>query len=217
MAENDLYVTHLHDDFYRDSFNKVALVFLLILTAILLLIGMGVYIYLHKPSPKFFPVGDEWRIKAPVPVDQAYLSTPELLQWVSDAVSHVFTYDFNNYDVKLKQAMPYFTPDGWQIFLNQLNIYANYNKVQKEKMFVYGVPAGAPVIVNESSSGSLSSGRYAWLVQIPVEINYAYAGSSQILPQTMTLELLVVRVPTENNLVGVAIENMEVAKSAENR
>src|SRR5579862_2259634 len=162
MPENNLPVVELLDDFYRDSFNKVVLIIVSIGIAIVFLITMALYIYLHKPAPKYFPVGDEWRIKAPVPVDQPYLSNPEVLQWVSDTVSKIFTLDFNNYNAQLQKYMPYFTQDGWQNFLNQLNIYANYNKVQTGRMFIYVVPTGAPVIINDSSSGSLSSGRYAW-------------------------------------------------------
>lgn len=217
MEDEALYQVRLHDDFYRDSFYKVVLIMASIFLGIALMIGMALYIYLHKPAPKYFPVGDEWRILTPVPVDKPHLENSELLQWVSNAVTKVFTYDFIRYNTQLTKAKPYFTDDGWQNFLNQLNIYANYNKVQSDKMFVYGVPAGAPIILNDSSTGGLSSGRYAWLVQIPVDIYYAYAGNTQTLPQTLTLQLLVVRVPTLNNLDGVAIDNVEVEKSSENK
>ena len=217
MAEEELQDLTLRDEFYRDSFNKLVMIIISIVIGILLLVVMSIYIYLHKPAPTVFPVGDDWRIQATVPVDQPYLSTPEVLQWVSNAATQMFNFDFNNYNAQLKQYTPYFTTDGWQIFLNQLNIYANYNKVQSQKMFVFGVTSGAPVILNDSSTGSLSSGRYAWLVQIPVDINYAYAGNTQTTPQTLTLQILVVRVPTLNNLDGVAIDNVEVAKSAENQ
>ncbi len=217
MEETELHQIRLQDDFYRDSFNKVVLIIISVVVGIIFLVTMALYIYLHKPAPKYFQVGEEWRILTPVPVDKPYLENSELLQWVSNAAAKIFTYDFNRYNAQLNLAKPYFTDDGWQNFLNQLNIYANYNKVQSDKMFVYGVPSGAPIILNDSSSGSLSSGRYAWLVQIPVDINYAYAGNTQTSPQTLTLQLLVVRVPTLNNLDGVAIDNVEVEKNTESK
>ena len=77
-------------------------------------------------------------------------------------------------------------------------------------MFVSGEPAGA-IITNEG----LQSGRYVWLVQMPVDLSYAYAGSPRTQTQTLTLQLTVVRVPTLNNLTGVAIDNLEVLKNTE--
>jgi intracellular multiplication protein IcmL len=217
MNDNELYEITLQDDFYRDSFTKVVLIIISVVVGIILTIAMSCYLYLNKPSPKYFHVGEGFRIVAPIPIDQPSLRDPELLQWVSNVISKVFTFDFNHYDVQLAQAKPYFTPDGWQNFLNQLNIYANSNKVQSGKMFISGVPSGAPIILNDSSTGGLVSGRYAWLVQIPVDINYAYAGNVLISPQTLTLKIMVVRVLDIDNLDGVAIENVEVEKNPESR
>jgi intracellular multiplication protein IcmL len=201
----------LEDNFYRDSFTKVILIFISLVVGILLTIAMSVYVHMHKPSPKVFPVGDEWRILPPVPVDQPYLSSAELTQWVIDAASRMFVFNFTQYDDQLKASKSFFTDDGWQIFLNQLNIYANNNKVLTEKMFVSGVPSGAPIIVNEG----LQSGRYVWLVQMPLDLSYSWAGTPRSHTQTLTLQLTVVRVPTLDNLSGVAIDNVEVLKSAE--
>jgi intracellular multiplication protein IcmL len=211
MTENELQEVKLEDNFYRDCFTKVILIAMSLLAGIVLMIVMAVYIQIHKPTPKVFVAGDEWRILPPVPVEQPYLSTAELSQWVMDVVGKVFMYDFNKYESQLAAAMPYFTEDGWQIFLNQLNIYANNNKVLSEKIFVSGEPSGAPIVTNEG----LQAGRYVWLIQVPVDLNYTYAGSIRRQDQTLTLQLTVVRVPTLNNLSGVAIDNVEVVKSTE--
>jgi intracellular multiplication protein IcmL len=209
MAENEVRTVELEDNFYRDSFTMVILILLSLLFGVALMVAMSVYIYLHKPAPKVFPAGDEWRVLPLVPENQAYLTTPELSQWVIDVASKIFVFDFNQYEKQLTRIMPYFTADGWQIFLNQLNIYANNNKVLEEKIFVSGVPSGAPIIVNQG----LQSGRYIWLVQIPIDLDYAYAGSPRSLSQTLTVQLTVVRVSTLNNLTGVAIDNVEVIKN----
>jgi len=217
MNDNELVEITLQDDFYRDSFTKVVLVIIAMVIGIALTVAMACYLYLHQPAPKYFHTDNEFRIVASIPIDKPSLKNPEVLQWVSNIVSKVFIYDFNHYQSQLERAKPYFTADGWQNFLNQLNIYANETKVESGKMFVSGVPAGAPIILNDSSIGGLVSGRYAWLVQIPVDINYAYAGSDQQLPQTLTLRIMVVRVPDLDNLDGVAIENVEVEKSGETK
>lgn len=206
MAD-DSQIMDLRDDFYRDSFGKVIVIFILILSSIGLLIALSLYLYLTKPPPIAFPVADEWRVQAPVPLDQPYLSKPEILQWVSEVIPKSFVYDFNHYNDQLKDAQQYFTPNGWKIFLNQLNNYANYNNVLMYKLFVNSWPTAAPVILNDG----LISGRYGWWVQMPV--NIVYAGFAPPPNKALTLQILVVRVPTLNNLTGVGIDNVLVVNN----
>lgn len=205
MPEEEQQIVELRDDFYRDSFGKVVIIITGICVAIVLLIGLSLYFYFDQPPPVNFYVGDEWRVQKPVPLDQPYLSEPDLLQWVSDVLPKSFNYDFNHYNDQLKQSAHYFTADGWKIFLNHLNIYANYNNVQAYKLFVNGSPADAPIILNKG----LLSGRYAWWVQMQVDINYA--GFNPPPNKTLTLQVLVVRVSTLNNLTGVGIDNVIVS------
>jgi intracellular multiplication protein IcmL len=208
MAEEELQVVKIRDDFYRDSFGKMIITIIGILVAIALLAALSLYLFLNKPPPVTFPVASEWRVRAPVSLDQAYLEPPDLLQWVSNVLPKAFVFDFNHYNDQLKQASQYFTADGWKVFLDQLNIYANYNNVQAYKLFINGSPAGAPSIIDQG----LLSGRYAWWIQIPININYA--GYSPPPSKTLTLQVLVVRVSTLNNLMGVGINNVIVAKGA---
>lgn len=210
MAEEEVQVVQLRDDFYRDSFSKMLSIMIAICAAIAIMGGMSLYLHLTKPPPITFEVGDEWRIQAPVPLDQPYRTTPDLLQWVSDVLPRVFQYDFNHYNDQLKNASQYFTEDGWKVFLNQLNNYVNYNNVQTYKMFVSGIPESAPFILNQG----LILGRYGWWVQMPLTIK-SY-GNNRNSTRTLTLQVLVVRVPTLNNLAGIGIDNVIVEKNASN-
>lgn len=203
MSET-LETVQLNDNFYRDGLKKVIFLILSILLALFLLMLFAVYQYFAKPSPKVFTVDPEWRVLQSVPLDQPYLSTPAMLQWVTDALRKSFVYDFLNYNIRLKQASQYFTSDGWQTFLNHLNIYANYNNVESNKLFITAAPLSAPIILNSG----LLSGRYAWQVQIPMEIQYA--GYNPPPPRKLVLQVWVVRVPTLNNLMGVAIDSVVV-------
>lgn len=197
-------VTELRDAFYHDSFGKIIFVIAGICAAIVALIALSVYFYLDKPPPITFAVDSEMRVQPPVPVDQPYLSTPDLLQWVADVLPKAFVYDFNHYNDQLKVASQYFTSDGWKTFLNQLNIYANYNNVQAYKLFITSTPLAAPFILREGVIQE--SGRYGWWVQMPLTINYS--GYQPPTSKTVTLQMLVVRVSTLNNLIGVAIDNV---------
>lgn len=193
----------LQDNFYRDGFGKVLLIMFSICMGIVLLILLSIYIHFHKPRPIVFHVNSEWRVQSSVPLNQPYLSTPALLQWVADVLPKSFMFDFLKYDEQLKSASQSFTLDGWKAFLNQLNIYANYNNVQTNKLYVSAVPTAAPYILKE---GLLDSGKYGWWVQIPLSISYAGAIPRQ--GKSANLQVLVVRVSTLNNLMGVGIENV---------
>lgn len=201
---NEPGMVELRDGFYRDSIGKIFFIFLSTLFSILILVLLSIYFYLAKPPPITFPVEAEMRVQKPVPLDQPYLSTPELLQWVADVFPKAFTFDFNNYNDQLKANANAFTGDGWAAFLNQLNIYANYNNVQAYKIFITAEPYSAPFILRD---GVLpDSGRYGWWVQIPVTITYA--GFKPPPTVKISFQVLVVRVPTLNNLMGVAIADV---------
>lgn len=194
----------LRNDFYRDSFGKVVLIIVSICIAIAGLIALSLHFYLDKPPPITFSVDDEMRVQSPVPLDQPYLTTPDLLQWVADILPKAFIFDFNHYNNQLKTAAQYFTTNGWTAFLNQLNIYVNYNNVQAYKLFVTSTPAAAPYILREGVIQE--SGKYGWWVQMPLTINYA--GYKPPPSKPLVLQVLVVRVSTLNNLTGVGIDNV---------
>lgn len=202
MAEDALQVVDLQDDFYRDGFAVVVAVFIGIFAGIALLVAVSVYMYMQKPVPVTFLAANEWRVQPDIPLDQPYRTTPDILQWTSDAVLNMFIFDFNNYDNQLKEASQYFTADGWKVFSNHLNIHVNYTNVQTDKLFVSAVPLGTPSLLNQG----VLSGRYAWWVQMPIQISYVNFERSST--EDLTLQLLVVRVPTLNNLNGLGIDNV---------
>ena len=191
-----------HDDFYRDKFARVIVIITAALLVLTLIVLTSISLYLTKPAPIVFLVDNEWRVQAPVPLDQAYLPLPDMLQWVSRVTPNTFNIDFLDFDNELKDNTKYFTNNGWTVFLNQLNNYVDKQTLIQNKQFVSGVATGAPFVLNQG----ILSGRYAWWVQLPIQINYA--GGARMVPKQLTLQLLVVRVPTDNNLMGVAIDNV---------
>lgn len=209
MAEEPQ-IVELRTDFYTDSFGKVIFVILGLLLAIAALVALAVYLHIHKPEPVAFNVGDEWRIQDAVPLDKPYLSDSELLQWVSNVFLTVFTFDFVHYNDQLSVYQTYFTDNGWGVFLNHLNTYANYNNVQMYRMFITSAPTGAPYIINQN----LLNGRYAWWVQLPIRIKYS--GYHPTPSMALTLQVLVTRVSTMNNLAGVGIDNVIVTQNKTN-
>lgn len=202
MAE-ELYTVTIKDNFYRDGFGKVLFVIFGLCINALLLVLISLYLYSNQPSPVVFNVGADWRVQPPVPIDQPYLSDPDLVQWVSDTLPKVFVFDFMHYEAQLKAVKPYFTPEGYQTFLNELNNYASYSSVQTDKSFIYAEATGAPSIINKGLS---DQNIYFWRVQMPIEVYYE--GGTPHQKKKITFEVIVGRVPTLDNLNGVAISNI---------
>lgn len=204
MASEELEIVRLRTDFYRDGFGKLLLAILMVLTALVLLCLISAYLFLSKPEPVVFAVDNDWRVLPPVPVDVAYIKDPDLIQWVSQVLPQVLTYDFLNYKSELQDNQQYFSENGWKKFLDQLDIYANYNSMQTTKMFVNANAGGAPIVINRG----VLEGRYAWWVQMPVKLSYS--SPAGVSSKALVFQVLVVRIPTLNNLDGITIDNVIV-------
>jgi intracellular multiplication protein IcmL len=197
-------VVKLRDEFYRDSIGKVVFIMLSMCIALAIVVCLSIFFYFNKPAPIIFEVNNDMRVVQSVPLNQPYLATPDVLQWVANVFTRSLMLDFNHYNDQLKNYSQYFTSDGWTAFLNQLNIYANYNNVQAYKLFITAKPSLAPIVLREGVSPD--SGKYGWWVEFPVIINYA--GLKPPPNVTITYQILVVRVPTLNNLTGIGIDNV---------
>ncbi len=200
----------LQQRFYHDRLYHVVLLYLLTLIVLGTLIALSCYLYLVKPKPVTFQTYTGFRVQPDVPLNQRYLSDPQLVQWLSRVIPQVFSYDFVHDADQVQQVRTYFTADGWQSFANHLNAYANPNVVTANRLFVSANLTGAPSINQEAYLGSTA----AWTVQVPIMVNYA--GGKPLPNKALTLQVLVVRVSTLSDLNGVAIQNISITPVEEN-
>jgi len=201
----------LRDDFYREGYYKAITVGGILIIAIAMLVSVSLYLYLSKPAPVFFKTGDDFRILPAVPVNKPYISQPDLIQWVSDVLPSILTFDFINYKTQLNSVIPFFTVNGWKNYSELLKQYIDYNTLVSQKLFVNAEPAGAPFIVNQ---GPLQPARtiWAWLIRMPINLRTGSVVTGRTDP--LVIEALIVRVPTLNNLSGIAIEQLNITKGA---
>lgn len=208
MAESELRVVRLRDDFYQDGFYKIVAALLMIAAAILLLVGLCFYLISMRPAPVVFHTDNDWRAFPPVPIDQPYMQSTDLLQWVSNAVPAAFTVDFLHYKKQLASFAPHFTTNGLKKLIDLLNTYANEQIVENGRLYVQTSPSGAPII----RSAGLTEGKYGWWVELPIKIAYTGVGRNNAV--SLVLQVLVIRVSTLNDLSGVAIDDILVQKNA---
>jgi intracellular multiplication protein IcmL len=196
----------LKDDFYRDGFRTILLSLVMIGGAIGLLVVISLYFFLHQVLPVNLPTYEDWRVQPEVPLQKPYIHQADLMQWVSTAIPDLFTTDFISYDQNLKNDYHYFTPAGWAKYIEVVNTYLNRDDVAKNKYFLMANANSAPTVLNQN----VLEGKYAWWVQMLVELQYSDPENGSHNTK-LDVRVLVVRVPTLNNLDGVLIENIIVA------
>lgn len=208
MSDEEMQLVGLRDDFYRDSVKKVLGIVISSVLILLCLVGLTAYYFSSKPWPVVFAVEPQWQVQPPVSVAKPFVSKADLLQWVSDIVPALFTINFLNYDTENAALAQNFTANGWRVYQNQLKNFAPREQIVRDHVFVSARATDVPSIINRG----LSLGRYAWMITIPVIIDYYNLKTKDT--RAVTFQVLVVRVPTETNLAGIAIDDIVVAKSA---
>jgi intracellular multiplication protein IcmL len=209
MADNSqdevLTQVKLRNEFYRDNYRKIVGALLICIFIIFILIGGITYIITNPPQPQYFATTTNGRIIPLVPLDRPNLSSAALLQWANMAAISVYTYDFVSYRQALQAASDYFTPEGWQNFMQALQSSNNLNAVLAKKLVVSAVATGAPVILQQG----LLFGTYTWRVQLPVLVTYQSA--SEFSQQTVTITMLITRVSTLTTPKGIGIAQFIVS------
>ncbi|MGE3919446.1 MAG: type IVB secretion system apparatus protein IcmL/DotI [Gammaproteobacteria bacterium] len=205
MADDALELVRLRNDFYRDNYRKIVGILLFAIVIVFILAGALVYQISHPPTPKYFATDIQGRMIRLTPLDQPNLSQSALLQWANLAAVAAFTYNFVNYRQELEAASEFFTPDGWQNFISELQSSNNLKAVIDKKLVVSAVATGAPVILQQG----VLDGRYAWRVQMPILVSYQSA--SQITQQNLVVTMLIIRISTLNSARGIGIEQFVAA------
>ncbi len=204
--EDQLQTIALRSDFYRDGFYSLLYALFAVLIGVVLMVGILIWLIVSKPSPVTFSTGSNWRVFPLMPVNQPWIATPDLIQWITDVVPSVLTIDFVNYTEEMQFAAKNFTQDGYKKYQQFLNQYASQSTLQSGKWFVNASAAGAPFILNQG----LLQGHYSWWIQIPVNLSYSSAEKGSTVP--LVLQVLVTRVETTDDLKGIRIANMIVTR-----
>jgi intracellular multiplication protein IcmL len=195
-------------NFYRDNYRSL-MVFTLILTlTAIALVGWIFYQRTHKPIPKYFVTMQNGELKQIKPLTQPNLTTRTLLNWVVEAGTTAFNFDFTNYQSSIKGLKGYFTPAGYKNYVASLQNSGTINQIISKNLAVSAVPTGVPVITRE---GPTPDGIYAWQVQLPLLVTYQ--SLSEVTKQNILLTMLVAEMPTIESPKGIGIASLKVTET----
>ncbi|AWN75380.1 TPA: type IVB secretion system apparatus protein IcmL/DotI [Legionella anisa] len=208
MAEDALTVVALRNKFYKDSQRKVILALLIALIINIILAALLVYMITHPPAPKYFATSINGRITPLFPLNEPNQSDSAVLQWANQAAIAAFTYNFVNYRDELQASSGFFTPEGWDQFLNALQQSNNLDAVKAKKLIVSAVATRAPIILQKG----VLNGNFSWRVQMPILVTYQSA--SEFTQQNNVVTMLITRVSTLNSPRGIGISQFVVGPAA---
>lgn len=156
--------------------------------------------YDNKEAPITFSVNKKTNVKEElILLPYPHQSFKNISEWIVDAVTASYSFDFRNYDKQVEKAGYYFTPDGYRTYLNALIITKVKQSVIDKKLEISIIPLQNPVLINGGSFGSTEF----WRFQLPVRVSY-YGGKEPVI-QSLNVEVLVLRVPTYQNYKGLSI------------
>lgn len=158
---------------------------------------------INPPKPEYFATTADGRIIPLVPISEPYVAPEVLLTWTSQAVTKAYTLNHIHYKEQLSSMRELFTAQGFRAHEAALKAAGIPETLQKYRAITQVVSTAPPIITNQG----IIAGRYAWSIKLPIQITYQGA-SSVSAPQTNTVELLVVRVPTNELPRGYAIHQI---------
>lgn len=185
---------------YKRAFHYMGYVTMAMGVATTLAVGTAWWALSSKPEPLFFIAREDGGIIPIVPVTQPYLNDAAVLNFAVEAITNSLTLNFANWRSQLSSASEFFErPNGWNNFLEALEGSGTLDLIRNRNL-VSSVVANGAVIVDR---GPDASGRFRWVVQVPITISYQSANESRT--ESRLAELEIARLPTwqTSRAVGV--------------
>lgn len=205
MKNNDntgaLELVILRNTFYRDNYKRALTALVLIVIINCILAASIFYVVTNPPKPEYFATTDDGRMINWHPLNDPVVTDDFIVQWTTNATRKAFSLDYLHWRQQLEDASKYFTSQGWKYFLQSFKQSNNLETLTNLKMVSDAVVTGAPKILQKA----VLDGVYAWKVQMPILVTYSNMGKS--IPMPMTVTLIVMRVPVEQNSDRIAINN----------
>jgi hypothetical protein len=134
-----------------------------------------------------------------LPLKQPNITNDELLNWVTDALVTLYSYNYLNIQQTLNKSRPFFTDNGYDSFMKALEESKNLDTVKNKKLVVNAIPLASATVVKEGEV----EGFYTWQVELPLEVTYQ--GANNEFTQKMNIHVDVVRQNYNQAQKGIAI------------
>lgn len=201
LAQEGLTLVLMRNAFYQDNYRRALFVLgVLVLINVLLFVSIA-YRYLHPQEPQYFATNAQYQLIKWRPLSDPDVDDNYVLQWVANAVRASFSLDYIHWRSQLQSAAVNFTPSGWSWFVKALETSGDLNTLMKLNMVSTVTITGAPSFLYQG----VLQGRYVWQVQLPMMITYTNPTMPKTINLPLKVNLMVVRVPVQDNPNRIAI------------
>lgn len=205
VNDDALVMIYTRNNFYRRKYHVILGITILGLCVIGFLASVLAYLIKAPPHPLYFVTDDVGRLIQDVPVTQANMSNKDVADWVKEAVTAAYTYDFHNYRGQLQAAQKYFTDYGWHNYMKGLEASDNLLALTTRKWIVTAQVVGEPKLLGETHLGKAQI--YAWKFEMPVLVSYykpPYDDKSKV-ENPIVITVIVERVSILSSYKGLGI------------
>lgn len=127
------------------------------------------------------------------------MSDEEVIAWASQAAVASMTFNYKDYQQRLKNAAGYFTQEGWQKFSSGMVSAHFLDIVVSQKRSLIATASGQGAIVQTG----LVDGGYAWHIVLPMALYYS-SESGEEGSHRINLSLIVARSDVNKDGRGIA-------------
>lgn len=191
---------------YRDGFkNLMRLVFFQAFLMVGLICFDYYYISTYVPRDSYFAVSPGGTKRTLGSLELPNANTAAIAVWTAAAVTEIMTFGFNDIDERMTNARRLFSDEGWESFSTALFGSRVLKAVMNEQQMITAIPTEMPKLVAE---GMVTAGEYGWVMEAPLILTVRAGSNKQT--QRLKVRLIVVRLPTEQNPMGLGIRTFLV-------
>jgi len=185
--------------------NLVQANILLVATLFLLTVSnIGLAVYAQIRKVEIIATTESGALIRPVALPRAFVTTPRVLSFVEECLRDSFSHDFENYRRTMNLALNCYSQEGSKEFSRVMDPNLVEIRNKRVVMSVTTLPAAllrGPMLIN---------GRATWEVNSVITLHYQ--GTRERYPsQSRNVIVTVVRVPIEENPVGIAINALQLS------
>ncbi len=187
---------------YREGFyNLVWIVKALALGILVMTAVLFYYVSSVVPQDRYAALtGVDGTTKMPmVGMSTPNVTNDALMAWATQAATDVMTFGFHDIDKQFARTRTYFTDDGWKSFSEAFAKSAFLKTVMESQQIVTAIPRGTPEVVHIG----LYKGKYQWILNVPMLMTIRAGSRAQ--QERTTVRMFIVRMPTQNNPMGIGI------------
>ncbi|MDR1577161.1 MAG: DotI/IcmL/TraM family protein [Deltaproteobacteria bacterium] len=171
--------------------------------ATVLMAALFYYQVAQNSGPRYFGVTDDGRFLETRPLTEPHVSSKDLLDWTSQALTKALSLNFVHWRQQLMEVKEDFSETGFDSFVKSLDKGGHIRKIVSERLNLACVLTAAPVITDSR----LVDQRQTWKLELPTLISYQ-SSAGVVASQKLLAVVLAQRADTAKKIKGVEIKQI---------